>query len=58
MERWIIIHWFELATLTLLCLNLWFVSAVLRVLREVNHWLTFFTHWFEEAQGTQKKHDG
>jgi len=26
---WVIIHWFELGTLALLCLNLWFVSSVL-----------------------------
>jgi hypothetical protein len=30
MERWVIIHWFELGTLLLLCLNLWFVFTVLR----------------------------
>jgi len=31
---WVIIHWFELGTLALLCLNLWFVSSVLNALRE------------------------
>jgi hypothetical protein len=41
--RWIIIHWFELSTLTLLCLNLWFVSAVLNALRETNRWLSFLS---------------
>lgn len=50
MERWIIIHWFELSTLTLLCLNLWFVWAVLAVLRTVNNWLVFFARWAEESQ--------
>ena len=40
---WAIIHWFELGTLALLCLNLWFVSSVLNVLRETNRWLAFLT---------------
>jgi hypothetical protein len=58
-ERWIIIHWFELATLALLCLNLWFVSAVLAVLRAVNNWLIFFARRFEESQrGTTTQHEG
>ena len=40
---WVIIHWFELGTLALLCLNLWFVSSVLNTLRETNYWLAFLT---------------
>jgi hypothetical protein len=40
---WIIIHWFELSTLMLLCLNLWFVSVVLNALRETNRWLSFLS---------------
>jgi hypothetical protein len=40
---WAIIHWFELGTLALLCLNLWFVSSVLQALRDTNRWLTFLT---------------
>jgi hypothetical protein len=48
--RWIVIHWFELATLALLCLNLWFVSATLSVLRSVNNWLVFFARWVEETK--------
>jgi hypothetical protein len=40
---WAIIHWFELGTLALLGLNLWFVSSVLNGLRETNHWLAFLT---------------
>ena len=40
---WIVIHWFELSTLVLLCLNLWFVSAVLSTLRETNRWLSFLS---------------
>jgi hypothetical protein len=40
---WVIIHWFELGTLTLLCLNLWFVSSVWHALRDTNRWLAFLT---------------
>ena len=49
---WVIIHWFELGTLVLLCLNLWFVSLVLNALRETNRWLAFLTRvrW-DELQG-------
>ena len=49
---WAIIHWFELGTLALLCLNLWFVSSVLNALRETNRWLAFLTRvrW-NEIQG-------
>jgi hypothetical protein len=53
-ERWIIIHWFELATLALLGLNLWFVSAVLGVLRAVNNWLVFSARWVEETRRETK----
>lgn len=54
MERWIIIHWFELATLALLSLNLWFVSAVLGVLRAVNNWLVLSARWIEESRRETK----
>jgi hypothetical protein len=50
---WIIIHWFELSTLMLLCLNLWFVSAVLSTLRETNRWLSFLSN----VQWNQSKDD-
>jgi hypothetical protein len=40
---WAIFHWFELGTLALLCLNLRFVSSVLKALRETNRWLAFLT---------------
>ncbi len=43
MAGWIIIHWFELSTLFLLCLNLWFVTSVLQALRETNRWLSFLS---------------
>ena len=38
-----IIHWFELGTLVLLCLNLWFVVSVLNALRETNRWIAFLS---------------
>ena len=37
-SRWIVIHWFELSKLLLLCLNLWFLISVLNTLRETNRW--------------------
>ena len=43
MYAWVVLHWFELITLALLILNLWFVSAVLSVLRETNRWLTLLS---------------
>jgi hypothetical protein len=43
MGGWVILHWFELGTLVLLCLNLWFVSAVLNALRETNRWIGFLS---------------
>ena len=42
-SAWVIIHWFELGTLVLLGLNLWFVSAVLNALRETNRWIVFLS---------------
>ena len=47
MSSWVILHWFELGTLVLLCLNLWFVSAVLNALRETNRWMALLSriHW-------------
>jgi len=43
LSAWVIIHWFEIGTLVLLCLNLWFVSSVLKALRETNRWLVFLS---------------
>jgi hypothetical protein len=56
---WVIIHWFELGTLALLCLNLWFVSSVLNVLRETNRWLAFLTRvrW-DETHGPEGPIEG
>jgi hypothetical protein len=56
-ERWIIIHWFELATLALLCLNLWFLTAVLSVLRSVNNWLMYFARWAQRGSSMQNEAD-
>jgi hypothetical protein len=49
---WVIIHWFEISTLVLLCLNLWFVSSVLGNLRETNRWLALLTRvrWDETGR--------
>jgi hypothetical protein len=54
-----IIHWFELGTLALLCLNLWFVSSVLNGLRETNYWLAFLTRvrW-DEIHGPDNLSEG
>lgn len=39
MYFWVIIHWFELGTLLLLCLNLWFVFTVFNTLeRQIAGW--------------------
>ena len=56
---WVIIHWFELGTLALLCLNLWFVSSVLNALRETNRWLAFLTRvrW-NETHGPESPTEG
>ena len=52
MWGWVIIHWFELGTLALLCLNLWFVSSVLNALRETNRLIAFLTSFrWEEKHG-------
>ena len=54
MYFWVIIHWFELGTLILLCLNLWFVFSVLHALRETNRWLVFLSRirW-DESRGPE-----
>ena len=54
---WAIIHWFELGTLALLCLNLWFVSSVLNVLRETNRWLAFLTRVRARPCGLSREAD-
>jgi len=53
MSTWAILHWFELGTLVLLCLNLWFVSGVLSALRETNRWIAFLSRvQWEQTQGS------
>jgi hypothetical protein len=53
MSTWVILHWFELGTLILLCLNLWFVSTVLNALRETNRWIAFLSRvQWEQTQGS------
>ena len=54
MVRWVIIHWFELGTLVLLCLNLWFVFSVLNALRETNRWLAFLSRVGRMRRTNQK----
>ncbi len=58
MERWIVIHWFELITLVMLCLNLWFVLLVLNTLRKTNHWLSFLSHvhWDQTHADSPNEH--
>jgi hypothetical protein len=53
-SAWVIIHWFELGTLVLLCLNLWFVSSVLNALRETNRWIAFLSRvqWEQTHEST------
>ena len=57
--HWIIIHWFELSTLVLLGLNLWFITAVLNALRETNRWLSFLSgiEWDQRHTPDPPKHD-
>ena len=53
MLNWIIFHWFEVGTLVLLCLNLWFVCTVLNALRETNRWIAFLSRvQWEQTQGS------
>ena len=56
MYAWVVLHWFELITLALLILNLWFVSSVLSVLRETNRWLTLLSRveW-DRMQGPESR---
>ena len=54
MSAWVVLHWFELGTLVLLCLNLWFVSSVLNALRETNRWIGLLSRiqWEQTHEGT------
>jgi hypothetical protein len=50
-DHWIVVHWFELSSLGLLCLNLWFVFTVLNAMREMNRWLAILSRWLDRTQG-------
>jgi hypothetical protein len=53
---WIRLHWFELATLALLSLNLWLAFEVLSVLKAANHTMVLLWNWLDRArdQGTRE----
>jgi hypothetical protein len=53
--NWIIIHWFELSALVLLCLNLWFVFEVLKVLTAVKDALSFVGRWVDETRARSSR---
>ena len=53
MTRWIVIHWFELSTLILLCLNLWFLASVLNTLHETNRWFSILASYLDNKQTTE-----
>jgi hypothetical protein len=55
LDRWIVIHWFELTALALLCLNLWFVFEVLKVLRAVKDWLMILADWLDKTRSESKR---
>ena len=50
MGQWIRTHWFELITLVLLCLNLWFVFEVLKALGAVKEGLVVLAGWLNKAR--------
>ncbi|MBV8893337.1 MAG: hypothetical protein JO266_15435 [Acidobacteria bacterium] len=50
MEDWVRVHWFELSTLVLLCLNLWFVFEVLKVMRAVKEALLLLARWLDKTR--------
>ena len=54
MEHWAVIHWFELSTLVLLSLNLWFVVSVLEVLRQTSRWLDFLSVRWDQLAGLDR----
>jgi hypothetical protein len=58
MDHWIVVHWFELSTLLLLGLNLWFVASVLGVLRETSRWLEFLSVRWERLAAVDRNGPG
>jgi len=55
---WVRLHWFELATLVLLSLNIWFVFAVLNALRETNRWIALLSRLYWEEQTNEPPEAG
>ena len=55
--HWIVIHWFELSTLTLLILNLWIINSVLRIMRQTNRWLNFLSLRWDQISLSDQTHD-
>ena len=55
--HWIIIHWFELSTLALLILNLWFITSVLEVMRQTNRWLNFLSLRWDQISELDRTRD-
>jgi hypothetical protein len=58
LDHWIVIHWFELIALALLCLNLWFVFEVLKVLRAVKDCLMLLAGWLDKTRSESKREAG
>jgi hypothetical protein len=52
--HWIVIHWFELSALLLLCLNLWYLISVLNTLRETNSWFSILASHLASKQTGEK----
>jgi hypothetical protein len=53
--RWIIIHWFEISALLLLCLNLWYLLRVRNTLDETNRWFSILASYLAEKQRDKQK---
>lgn len=57
MGQWVRVHWFELSALTLLGLNLWFISSVLGAMRETNAWLALLARYLDERARPVERQD-
>ena len=57
MGHWVVIHWFELGTLVLLSLNLWFVVSVLKVLQHTSRWLEFLSVQWDQLSRSNRADD-
>jgi hypothetical protein len=56
-EHWVVIHWFELSTLVLLGLNLWFLFSVLKALHQTSRWLEFLSLQWDQLTRSDKTDD-